>query len=318
MHESALPEQTRKRLLAALKNRKLDASLLYSGLRQTSRWISLHRSVAPILSKSDYARVYHDAFAQIAGTKYGDPLHVIGLGCGDGSKDTECLRLCREAGKTVIYTPCDISMEMALTAHRRATQELPGLQSNPLMCDLTECSTLPGILKSFDPAGLERVLLFLGTLHNGNPLEIFKALLPSLRSTDSLVLSANLARAEDYEAHLECILKQYDNEPTRHWLFGALSELGIYPHQGELGISIQPSLENPKVKQIEARFTAGQVIRSEVLGEPFVLDEGESLSVFGSRRFTPADIHGYLSKSKLKCASEYLTAEEGVWICRRA
>src|SRR5207248_1839786 len=108
------------------------------------------------------------------------------LACGDGSKDLHCLREIRATNRVALYTPADISWEMVLTAARAAASELRGLQATPLVCDLVNCSVMPAILKSFDPAGAERLLLFLGTIHNYWPPEMLSALLYPLRSQDQL------------------------------------------------------------------------------------------------------------------------------------
>ncbi|MGN6385621.1 MAG: hypothetical protein ACTHMT_05220, partial [Verrucomicrobiota bacterium] len=126
VHESASPEQIRRRIFEALKNRTLDPFLLYSGLRQTSLWIALHQSISPARIHVQISALYQNAFAGL--TTHANPLHIVSLGCGDGSKDLQCLQACRSRGKTVLYTPCDISLEMGMTAHHLATKNLPGLQ----------------------------------------------------------------------------------------------------------------------------------------------------------------------------------------------
>jgi hypothetical protein len=315
VHESVSPEQIRRRILEALKNRTVDPFLLYSGLRQTSLWIALHQSVSPARINDQISALYQNAFAGLS--THANPLHIVSLGCGDGSKDLQCLQACRSQGKTVLYTPCDISLEMGMTAHHLATKNLPGLQCTPVLCDLLECSTFPGILKSLDPAGIERVVLFLGTIHNYDPEEALKAMLPITRSSDHLILSANLAPEQDYDGHLKRILEQYDNLPSNRWLWGALNQLGIAHEDGGLTISLQNGRSSEPYKQIEARFIAERNITLEVLGEKFNMAAGETLLVFTSRRFTAPHIRHYIKKAGLAVNAEWISDEEGVWHCRR-
>lgn len=320
VHESVSRERTRERIIDALKHRKIDPLLLYAGIRQTSRWIALHQSISPAQLDPDCVRIYHEAFSHLARQSESNVLHIVGLGCGDGTKDTNCLKLCRNQGKAVIYTPCDISLEMVLTASQESTRSLPGLQTTPLLCDLLHCSTLPGILKSFDPAGNQRVVLALGTIHNYAPGEMLKAILPAVRSRDYLVVSANLAACTNYEPHLERILGQYDNEPTRVWLWGALSELGITPGDGTLRIGLEPVEGMTEAKQIVAEFQSAKPIQARMLEEVIRFQAGEKLKVFTSSRFTSAQIRVLLEQSGLRAESEWITRseEEGVWIARRA
>src|SRR5687767_5992853 len=164
VHESAQPQPTRTRILAALKNREIDPFLLYSGLCQTLRWIDLHHAVSPAQIDASITSLYAAAFRGAAELCRGNVIHVVSLACGDGTKDTRCLQLVRDAGRTVIYTPSDVSLEMVLSAERTATTALRGLQTTPLLCELAHCSELPALLKSFDPSGAERIVLFLGTI----------------------------------------------------------------------------------------------------------------------------------------------------------
>src|SRR5688500_17722250 len=100
VHESALPQPTHARILAALQKRELDPSLLYNGLSQTLRWIDLHHAVSPAQIDSSITALYDTAFRRAAELCRGNVIHVISLACGDGTKDTRCLQLVRESGRT--------------------------------------------------------------------------------------------------------------------------------------------------------------------------------------------------------------------------
>src|SRR5687767_5440088 len=112
VHQSAFPEATRARILASLQRGELDLSLLYGGLGQTSRWIELHRAFSPAQKDSTCAAIYDEAFARAGELCEGNVVHVVSLACGDGTKDTRCLQTVRASGRTVIYTPADVSLEM--------------------------------------------------------------------------------------------------------------------------------------------------------------------------------------------------------------
>jgi L-histidine Nalpha-methyltransferase len=318
VHESASPEFTRERILAALRRGELDPTLLYGGLRQTTLWTRLHELVSPARVDSAVLGLYENAFQQIASTMRGNVAHVVSLACGSGAKDRACLKALRSDTRAVIYTPADLSLEMVLGAHRAAAAELRGLQSTPLVCDLGRCSVLPAILKQFDPSGAERLILFLGTIHNYWPPEILKSVLYPLRAQDRLLIGANLAPAETYEESVSRILQQYDNAPTRAWLLGALSEAGMTEAEGELRFRLVDAEDGTKLRRIEAQFCFRVTREAQVLREGVKFEAGSSLRVFYSYRFTVERLRAFLNEAGLQITSEWLQPEEGLFLCRRA
>lgn len=320
VHESAQPPAVRPRILDGLKRRELDPSLLYGGLRQTLRWVHLHHAVSPARKDPNVVTVYEAGFRRAAELCQGNVVHVVSLACGDGTKDTRCLQILRETGRTVIYTPADVSLEMALTAENTATSALRGLQTTPLLCELTHCSVLPALLKNFDPSGAERVVLFLGTIHNFWPPEVLKSALYPVRSQDYLLIGANLAPEEKYEEVLRTILRQYDNAPTHHWLMGALSELSIGQEDGAIEWSLVDAELDPSLKRIQADFIFGRTTRVHYFGEQIEFVAGEKLRLFYSYRFTPRHLRRFLVNARLRVLEEWMASsgEEGLFLCRRA
>jgi uncharacterized SAM-dependent methyltransferase len=320
VHQSAFPEATRARILESVQRGELDPSLLYGGLRQTSRWIELHHALSPAHKDPTCTQIYDQAFARAGELCQGNVVHLVSLACGDGTKDTRCLQALRTSGRTVIYTPADMSLEMVLTAERAATTALRGLQTTPLLCDLANCSILPAILKNFDPSGAERLILFLGTIHNYWPPDILRSIVYPLRSQDHLLLSANLARASDYDSALNRILPQYDNAPTREWLMGALAELTIMPDNGALTFSIPRAENMPSLKRIQANFTFAREKRVSFYGNVALFSAGQQLRLFSSYRFTAEHVREFLAQVRLTVVQEWTdsSGEEGLFLCRRA
>ena len=72
-------------------------------------------------------------------------VHVIGLGCGGGQKDTRLLKLLKARGKEIFYTPCDVSTAMVLVARQTALAVLPEKNCFPFVCDLATADDLPAI-----------------------------------------------------------------------------------------------------------------------------------------------------------------------------
>ena len=74
-----------------------------------------------------------------------DAVHVIGLGCGGGQKDTRLLKLLKARGKEVFYTPCDVSTAMVLVARQTALTVVPEKNCFPFVCDLATADDLPAL-----------------------------------------------------------------------------------------------------------------------------------------------------------------------------
>src|SRR5688500_11176011 len=95
VHESVYPGTTRQRIFQALTRGELDPALLYGGLGQTLRWIALHHARSPAKTDPALAALYDGAFRNSAELCRGNVVHVVGLACGDGTKDARCLELLR-------------------------------------------------------------------------------------------------------------------------------------------------------------------------------------------------------------------------------
>jgi uncharacterized SAM-dependent methyltransferase len=319
VHESASPLFLREQIITALEQSRIHPCLLYSGLRQSSLWVALYQAFSPVQRDLGCATLYDTAFERALADVRGNVLHVVSVACGDGSKDVRCLQQARASQRAAIYSPVDISLEMVLLAARAAASSLPGLQTTPLVCDLPNCSVLPAILKGFDPSGAERLLLFLGTIHNYWPPEILRSLLYPLRSQDQLFIGANLAPEENYDAVLREILGQYDNEPTRQWLLGALSELGLTEADGDLRFSIKES-SVPGLKRIDVIFQLRRGRRVRIYERELQLGAGQELSVFYSHRFTQAHMQHFIQTAGLAVRASWIGASgfEGLFLCKRA
>jgi hypothetical protein len=140
-----------------------------------------------------------------------------------------------------------------------------------------------------------------------------------LRSQDQLLLSANLAPEQNYEAAVAEVLKQYDNPPTRRWLEGALSELRLSEAHGELQFHLRPTA-TAGLKRIEAVFKLRRTTRIAVYDRECELAEGAELSVFYSHRFTLAHMKEFLKNAGLALCETWVGAggHEGLFLCKRA
>jgi L-histidine Nalpha-methyltransferase len=281
-------------------------------------------------------------------------VHVVGLGCGGGQKDTRLLKLLKARGREIFYTPCDVSTAMVLTARHAALTIVPEKNCFPLVCDLATADDLPDILvtrhpriAAWPPRGFTPSLVtFFGMIPNFEPQIILPKLASLVRPKDFLLFSANLAPGADYTAGMKKVLPQYDNPLTRDWLMTFLLDLGVGRSDGELHFKIEtcssrrkeaptsrsisakkkqrlltssPTMEAVELKRIVAGFYFTRSRRIEVDNERFDFRAGEVIRLFFSYRYTPERVRKVLARFGLEVCNQWLTRseEEGVFLVER-
>jgi L-histidine Nalpha-methyltransferase len=313
IHPSQFPENIRRDLLASLRARKINHKFHYDSVKQTQKWLALHQAYSPSRNDLDCAATYDRAFAEATQQIKSKRVHVIGLGCGGGQKDTRLLKLLKACGKETFYTPCDVSSAMVLVARQTALTALPEKNCFPFVCDLATTDDLPAMLATRHPS----LVTFFGMIPNFEPQEILPKLASLVRPKDFLLFSANLAPDKNYAAGMEKILPQYENAPTRDWLLTFLLDLGVGKNDGKLKFTIEDG--GLGLKGIVARFHFTNARRIETGSDAFVFKPGNSIQLFFSYRFTPERVQKVLAKHGLKVCNEWITKseEEGVFLCRR-
>jgi L-histidine Nalpha-methyltransferase len=349
IHASQFPENVRRDLRVSLRARRVNHKFLYDSVRQTQQWLALHEAHSPARYDKDCRATYGRAFAKAAGKIKSKHIHVIGLGCGGGQKDTRLLKLLRAAGKEVYYTPCDVSTAMSLVARQAALSVLPENRCFPLVCDLATADDLPAILVNRHPSPVTRLITFFGMIPNFEPQLILPRLAGLVRPTDFLLFSANLAPDSDYAAGMKKILPQYDNPLTRDWLMTFLLDLGVERDDGELRFTIEtgssrrkealkaqspspkpranqrlltssPTTGKIELKRITAYFHFTRHCRIRVQDEGFDYRVGDSIQLFFSYRHTPERVRMILQRHGLDVREQWITKseEEGVFLCNHS
>ena len=239
IHASQFPEKVRRDLLASLRSRRVNHKFHYDSVKQTHKWLALHQAYSPTRNDADCATIYDRAFAAAAARVKSKAVHVIGLGCGGGQKDTRLLKLLKDAGREIYYTPCDVSTAMVLTARQTALAVIPEKNCFPFVCDLVTANDLPAVLASRFTFHVSRITTFFGMIPNFEPQIILPKLASLVRPKDFLLFSANLAPGADYAAGVKKVLPQYDNPLTRDWLMTFLDDLGVERNDGKLRFKIE-------------------------------------------------------------------------------
>ena len=318
IHASQFPENVQRDLLASLRTRRVNHKFHYDSIKQTQKWLALHEAHSPARSDENCLTTYDAAFAAAAKKIKAKSVHVIGLGCGGGQKDTQLLTLLKADGKKVCYTPCDVSTAMVLVAWQAALAVLPATKCFPFVCDLATANDLAEIFAESLAPRAPRLITFFGMIPNFAPQEILPKLAALVRPQDWLLFSANLAPGKNYAAGVNKVLPQYDNALTRDWLLTFLTDLGIERCDGELIFKLKNDAANG-LKRITADFNFTRPRRIEIENEVFDFRAGETIQLFFSYRYTPARVGKILSHHGLKVHEEWIaqSGEEGVFLCRR-
>src|ERR1039457_7650255 len=99
IHASQFPDNVRRDLIESLRTRRVNHKFHYDSVQQTQQWLALHQAFSPSRTDADCAATYDRSFAAAAARIDSRRVHLIGLGCGGGQKDTRLLRLLPEGGR---------------------------------------------------------------------------------------------------------------------------------------------------------------------------------------------------------------------------
>ena len=316
IHPSQFPEIVRRDLLASLRTRRVNHKFHYDSVKQTQKWLALHQIYSPSRNDADCTATYARAFAETVKQARANCIHIIGLGCGGGQKDTRLLELLKTGAKEIFYSPCDVSTAMVLVARQAARGVLPEKNCFPSVCDLVTADNLAGVFSSRITHRASRIVTFFGMIPNFEPQEILPKLAALVRPKDFLLLSANLAPGKNYAAGVKKVLPQYDNSPTREWLMTFLLDVGVEKKDGELNFTIETG--GLGLKRIVARFHFTRVRRIKIEPEQFEFQAGDSIRLFFSYRYMPGLVRNLLGRHGLGVSAEWITKseEEGVFLCR--
>ena len=314
IHFSQFPENVRRDLLESLRTRRVNHKFHYDSVKQAQKWLALHQACSPTRNDADCQAVYEKSFEAAAARITAKSVHVIGLGCGGGQKDTRLLKLLKAHGKDVFYTPCDVSAAMVLTARQTALLILPKKNIRPFVCDLATADDLRKALVTRHAS----LVTFFGMIPNFEPEQILPKLASLVRPNDFLLFGANLAPGKNYAAGVKKVLPQYDNPLTRDWLMTFLLDLGIERKDGKLHFKIETDSDSG-LKRIVAGFHFAGLRRIEIYGEGFEFRRGECLRLFFSYRYTPGRVRKVLARHGLEVCEQWITKseEEGVFLVSR-
>ena len=316
-HSSAFPEQARRDLLQSLRTREVNHKFLYDSVKQTQKWLTLHEAYSPARTDPDCARIYRQSFEEVAGRIKGSQVHVVGLGCGGGQKETNLLRVLKAAGHRAVYTPLDVSSAMVMVAREKALEVMQSGECFPVVCDLGTATNWSEPLQESPGKPGRRLFTFFGMLPNFEPRLAGRRLGKLAGKGDYVLVSANLAPGRNYDAGIRKVVPLYDNRLTRDWLMGFLLDVGVERKDGEIRFSIESGPEN-YLKRITARFHFKKARTIRVGKAKFDFIPGESIRLFFSYRHTLELVRASFAIHGLRVLDEWITrsGEEGVFLLR--
>src|SRR5664279_4598844 len=104
IHASQFPDNVQRALIESLRTRQVNHKFHYDSVKQTQQWLALHQAFSPSRTDADCAATYDCSFAAVAARIGARRVHLIGLGCGGGQKDTRLLKLLQGLRRKVFYT----------------------------------------------------------------------------------------------------------------------------------------------------------------------------------------------------------------------
>lgn len=316
IHPSQFPENVRRDLLESLRLRQVNHKFHYDSIKQTQKWLALHQAHSPSRYDAECLAIYDRSFEGIVKQIRSRRVHLVGLGCGGGQKDTRLLNVLRSVAKDAFYTPVDVSTAMVLVARRTVSTVIDDQHCFPFVCDLATADDLSNEFAARVPE-VERLFTFFGMIPNFEPENILPKLARLIRPVDRMLFSANLAPGPDYLEGIRRILPQYDNQETREWLITFLLDLGIERNDGGIVFSIEG---DQRLRRVEARFNFTRPREISVDSERFSFAAGESIRLFFSYRYTPGLVRHVLTEHGLHVEDQWVAAseEEGVFLISKA
>jgi L-histidine Nalpha-methyltransferase len=319
IHASQFPENVRRDLLESLRAGEVNHKFHYDSVKQTQKWLALHEAYSPSRTDPDCAAIYDRSFGAVIERIKSRRVHLIGLGCGGGQKDTRLLKQLQSKGREIFYAPSDVSTAMVLVARQAAMEIVREEMCAPLVCDLANAEDLPEVIEELAVPRAERVITFFGMIPNFEPQAILPRLSALVRPQNWLLFSANLAPGNHYADGVKKILPLYDNTLTRDWLMTFLLDLGIESGDGALDFCIEDDPEGAGVKRVAAHFRFKRRKEVPIDAERLRFGPQKSIRLFFSYRYTPAIVRSLLAEHGIEVVDQWIakSEEEGVFLCRR-
>ncbi len=293
-------DQIAQEFMDALERHDLPEKFFYWFPLSIRAWINLCGDGA----YRNYVRshsVLQNHAAEIVSMLPSEPIELISLGAGQGTKDFLIMEHLQKQGKYLNYIPVDASQGLLEIACQSAKDK--NLACRGLKADLNNHSHLTEMQAILDEK--PRLIMMLGnTLGAFDPLKFATKLDNIMRPQDFLILDGELFNQTD-------TLAGYDNPINRQFAFGPLSSVGLSePNDGRLHIKTDVDNRQPGLYRIRKHFQASRDLKIMLAGETVQILSDTNIEMSWSYKYDRDALTGLITSSGMQLAAEYLSTDK--------
>ena len=293
-------DQIAQEFMDALERHDLPEKFFYWFPLSIRAWINLCGDGA----YRNYVRshsVLQNHAAEIVSMLPSEPIELISLGAGQGTKDFLIMEHLQKQGKYLNYRPVDASQGLLEIACQSAKDK--NFACRGLKADLNNDSHLTEMQAILDEK--PRLIMMLGnTLGAFDPLKFASKLDNIMRPQDFLILDGELFNQTD-------TLAGYDNPINRQFAFGPLSSVGLSePNDGRLHIQTDIDNRQAGLYRIRKHFQASRDLKIMLAGETVQILSDTNIEMSWSYKYDRDALTGLITSSGMQLAAEYLSTDK--------
>ena len=293
-------DQIAQEFMDALERHDLPEKFFYWFPLSIRAWINLCGDGA----YRNYVRshsVLQNHAAEIVSMLPSEPIELISLGAGQGTKDFLIMEHLQKQGKYLNYRPVDASQGLLEIACQSAKDK--NFACRGLKADLNNDSHLTEMQAILDEK--PRLIMMLGnTLGAFDPLKFATKLDNIMRPQDFLILDGELFNQTD-------TLAGYDNPINRQFAFGPLSSVGLSePNDGRLHIQTDIDNRQAGLYRIRKHFQASRDLKILLAGETVQILSDTNIEMSWSYKYDRDALTGLITSSGMQLAAEYLSTDK--------
>ena len=293
-------DQIAQEFMDALEHHDLPEKFFYWFPLSIRAWINLCGDGA----YRNYVRshsVLQNHAAEIVSMLPSEPIELISLGAGQGTKDFLIMEHLQKQGKYLNYRPVDASQGLLEIACQSAKDK--NFACRGLKADLNNDSHFKEMQAILDEK--PRLIMMLGnTLGAFDPLKFASKLDNIMRPQDFLILDGELFNQTD-------TLAGYDNPINRQFAFGPLSSVGLSePNDGRLHIQTDIDNRQAGLYRIRKHFQASRDLKIMLAGETVQILSDTNIEMSWSYKYDRDALTGLITSSGMQLAAEYLSTDK--------
>ena len=293
-------DQIAQEFMDALERHDLPEKFFYWFPLSIRAWINLCGDGA----YRNYVRshsVLQNHAAEIVSMLPSEPIELISLGAGQGTKDFLIMGQLQKQGKYLNYRPVDASQGLLEIACQSAKDK--NFACRGLKADLNNDSHLTEMQAILDDK--PRLIMILGnTLGAFDPLKFASKLDNIMRPQDFLILDGELFNQTD-------TLAGYDNPINRQFAFGPLSSVGLSePNDGRLHIQTDIDNRQSGLYRIRKHFRASRDLKIMLAGETVQIQSDTNIEMSWSYKYDRDALKGLITSSGMQLVAEYLSTDK--------